>query len=1857
VNGAGGADFTSIQAAIADAGTVNGDQIEVAPGTYHESIDFLGKPVRLYSSGGPEVTTLDGFGPLLQEDFSDGNYNGWQIIDQGTIGAPSSWSAATEVMVQSSGMYSNPTTGSASLPMLGTYAVWQAGTAWTWTDYQITLNMKSTDNDAMGVMFRYQDSNNYYRFTWLRENKSQGVGRCQLIRMQNGVVTVLNHVDTIYAAYQWYTIKIIASGANIDILIDNALTLSAVDSTFASGSMALYCWGNAGTYFDDITVKQAVYHVVQCVNGEGPGTVLEGFRITGGKADGISPNNGGGGMYNSNSSPTVIDCIFSGNAANDGGGGMDNNGSSPTVTHCAFNDNTASGYGGGIRNLFSNPTVTYCTFGGNTTNDKGGGMYNNYSSPTVTDCIFSDNTATYGGGINSYTGSLTVTDCTFSGNSATYGGGIRIHQCNLTVTDCIFSGNSATQGGGMYNYWYNSPTVTNCIFSGNSATDYGGGMYNLGYSNPTVTNCTFFNNTANQGTLYTGDSSHTTVTNCILWDSAWNIASVEIYNGANSSTTVTYSNIQNNENVWPGVGNINSDPAFIDAGAGDFRLAWYSPCVDAGDNAAPGLPAADLAGNPRIMDGNDDGMSVVDMGAYELEPGTTQASLGFMSVLIEPNEAVDAGAMWKIEGMEEWHNSGDVIELSPGYYKLEFSEFSEWFEPATLGVEYDSPSPYEVPQQTLYVRVIADMSAVATAPYKPLPVFEIGQIPPRNASHGRVLEFIVDANSLGQDVLFSMMPSFDPNYPGYEPLGTMQIDPNSGCFLYEPDTDDRVAFDVTFHAEWAGNAVEQTVRVTPLPENPLEYEIIGLSPVQDIPDPASSKYITVNEEITGNVSLNGRAAGDVKSVTIQGIEITLDDDVLGNPFGTYNGQVDVKDLTIYAETLTIKDSLWLPQTNVTIYARNLRFIDDGSRVMIKTTPKDDVRNPSVATDGLDARDINLFIESYEADGGLGGRFAMNGTKGFYGGSLGQSGKMTCTLDSSQPLAWLSPYALKMVIAHARDAYLYRHGTETHDILSEYAVLLNLYRDLPQWNGLSAQWRFEFEQMQQESDAILHRIENGLDFFGNPPDWVPALSFEVLKAVYEQEIDHAMRVLYLSYWLQNKANDDTQKMAGLTNSRAQLWAQTEQLKSNYTTINELIGQLKPRADAIAAIIGRADEGGCSGLLCELKWKEEALLSRAQSDAYPWWKVAGRTIATIGSSTITGAETGSAAGGYGAAAGALVGYVVGNIDVFTDESLMNGASLRTDVATQFSQIDFGQATDQWSSEFDSINLDGLQAGGAEGYLNSLSGSAGAISTGLQDVKEALRTTSLSDKDVEAKLNAIKAKDPAFNKLIDEVVALNVEKEAFNRQLAAAMQQISALSNSMTNNVLAIDAMNRTQSELNSGFNPRVMMYVKDMESRSLARLRKYHYYMAKAYEYRLLEPYPNDLNVGEIMDAMVSFASTDGTLSPADFDALKAVYEEQLSTLAEGILTSFLNGHVERSVTTYYTLTEAERAQLNAGKPLTINFFTRGLFPSSRENIRIVDMRVSDIDVSVSGDCGSFAQVIMSMQHPSVSKLQWKDHIYSFRHLAQDTKEPLDIKWESEYNADIDLLEHVEVSASQTSLLWSLLSTGSQSNTLIYSRPGAWADIAITRDDNWDDGGCVECDCWMDIDSLTLEVTYDYYDKDNNLQTLRIAAAPKEASPGWPKNLAPYFLVDTADVSDRQDGTGDFYRIYDNSADVSVNVTAPITFGYWTFDRWVKPGGTTTFLPTRTISFPYAPPRDDQTFYAQYVYEGPILNVADFTQDYGVDFQDFTALAAAWLTTPSDVDKWDTVYDISNPSDEIIDLLDLEVFCENWLKESL
>jgi predicted outer membrane repeat protein len=160
--------------------------------------------------------------------------------------------------------------------------------------------------------------------------------------------------------------------------------------------------------------------------------------------------------------------------------------------------------------------------------------------------------------------------------------------------------------------------VINCTFIGNRATFKGGGMSSSGVS-ATVINCTFSQNTADfgGGGIFSWQINPTVI-NCILW----NDSPDEILNRSGTAF-VSFSDVQGG---YPGEGNIDADPLFVDPQNGDLHLSPGSPCIDAGDNTAvPKGIDTDLDGNPRFVDdpatkdtGNGD-PPIVDMGAYEFQ--------------------------------------------------------------------------------------------------------------------------------------------------------------------------------------------------------------------------------------------------------------------------------------------------------------------------------------------------------------------------------------------------------------------------------------------------------------------------------------------------------------------------------------------------------------------------------------------------------------------------------------------------------------------------------------------------------------------------------------------------------------------------------------------------------------------------------------------------------------------------------------------------------------------------------------------------------------------------------------------------------------------------------------------------------------------------------------------------------------------------------------------------------------------------------------------------------------------------------------------------------------------------------------
>ena len=298
------------------------------------------------------------------------------------------------------------------------------------------------------------------------------------------------------------------AGGNNHCLGTNAANDGIIENCVFENNLA------GGIFFDtseNILVKNCIFTSNTANNGGYGGGIYANYANNLSLADCTFENNtganDGGGMYNSNSSPTLTDCIFESNTAENSGGMGNNSNSSPTLTNCTFTNNTAADKGGGMFNENdSSPTLTNCTFTTNTANN-GGGMFNeNGSSPTLDGCTFASNTATNGGGIgNQDDSNPTLDGCTFASNTATNdGGGMGNWSCgSATLTNCNFTNNDAHDDGGGMNNVNSSPMLISCRLENNIAYSWGGsgdggGMSNANNSSPTLTDTVVCGNTPDQ---------------------------------------------------------------------------------------------------------------------------------------------------------------------------------------------------------------------------------------------------------------------------------------------------------------------------------------------------------------------------------------------------------------------------------------------------------------------------------------------------------------------------------------------------------------------------------------------------------------------------------------------------------------------------------------------------------------------------------------------------------------------------------------------------------------------------------------------------------------------------------------------------------------------------------------------------------------------------------------------------------------------------------------------------------------------------------------------------------------------------------------------------------------------------------------------------------------------------------------------------------------------------------------------------------------------------------------------------------------------------------------------------------------
>ncbi len=435
-DGTAGNPFCHIKdAAVAAA---DGEEITVAPGTYMEVVNLLGKSITLRSQGGRDVTTVDATGRHLSALRCDSQEGPTSVIEGfAFVGGEGTYDPVRGLRL-GGGLYaldSSPSILSCSFG--GNEADLGAGAA--------LVNSSAALTDCIiAASFATGNGGGVYV-----ESGSPSFVNCTLWR--NSTNDVMTRGGGLYAT---------------DSVLDMTNCVFELNVSNAGDG------GGAYLYRSTLTMT-------------GGGFAQNRAR----EFDFFDVVVGGGGLMLEEGTGTLTDVTFVGNtaeSASDGGGAVHVINSDHAFVRCDFSDNAAFGgtffqergggavFAAGFRGSFDR-----CGFSGSFTEESdGGAVHLDTCSPTFTGCRFTDNeagapgTLGYGGAIYATgVGDVSVVGSWFTGNRAVrWGGAIySVDGANLSLVNSVLQANSATMGAGVYQFGTRA-SVVHCTMTDHVGT-------------------------------------------------------------------------------------------------------------------------------------------------------------------------------------------------------------------------------------------------------------------------------------------------------------------------------------------------------------------------------------------------------------------------------------------------------------------------------------------------------------------------------------------------------------------------------------------------------------------------------------------------------------------------------------------------------------------------------------------------------------------------------------------------------------------------------------------------------------------------------------------------------------------------------------------------------------------------------------------------------------------------------------------------------------------------------------------------------------------------------------------------------------------------------------------------------------------------------------------------------------------------------------------------------------------------------------------------------------------------------------------------------------------------------------------
>jgi hypothetical protein len=184
------------------------------------------------------------------DDFSKNTtLSQYKVYDLGDNSGPSNWSISGGTLNQGSNLHGPLDKGVSYPNERGTHLILDREYDGDW---DLSVKVKATDDDGIGLVFGQQDSANFYALEW--DKQYAGLAFWKSVNQAN-TGTVIAEADGYgYSTNTWYTLMVQKRGNAYSFYVNGVLKLQGADAAFPAGRVGLLSRGSTGLSFDDFSI-------------------------------------------------------------------------------------------------------------------------------------------------------------------------------------------------------------------------------------------------------------------------------------------------------------------------------------------------------------------------------------------------------------------------------------------------------------------------------------------------------------------------------------------------------------------------------------------------------------------------------------------------------------------------------------------------------------------------------------------------------------------------------------------------------------------------------------------------------------------------------------------------------------------------------------------------------------------------------------------------------------------------------------------------------------------------------------------------------------------------------------------------------------------------------------------------------------------------------------------------------------------------------------------------------------------------------------------------------------------------------------------------------------------------------------------------------------------------------------------------------------------------------------------------------------------------------------------------------------------------------------------------------------------